>query len=91
MFDSAIVCQKVLLLSHISSVSNDLQHVCRVFMALITALFLYARSYDSLLLVSVGRVHVVFSIAKFKSGGKPWLEAREATLLRIGIQKASRT
>ena len=47
-------------------------HVFMGFMALITAVVLCASSQDSLLSVSMSRVHVVFSIAIFKGGGKPW-------------------
>ena len=59
------------------------------FMALITALALCGRTQDSLLSVSERRVHVVFSTAGFKGGGKlcPW--TREIAALRRGIQKAS--
>ena len=41
-------------------------YVCRRFMALITAMVLCARSQDSLLSVSMRRVHVLFSTAEFK-------------------------
>ena len=58
--------------------------VCKGLMALITAMSLCARSRDSLPSVSVRRVHVVFSIAGFEDGGKPYHKTREtATLLLI--------
>ena len=44
--------------------------VC-VFMALITTQVLCARSQNSVMSVSVRRVHVVLSTAGFKGGGKP--------------------
>ena len=61
------------------------------FMELITATVLRARSQDSLLPVSMRRVHAVFSIAGFDSGGKPCFKTRETATLRRGIEKASRT
>ena len=42
-----------------------------VFMALITAMVLWATSQDSRPSASMRRVNVVFSTAGFKSGGKP--------------------
>ena len=49
-------------------------YLCRVynyaFMVLITAMFLYGRSQDSLLSVPVRRVQVVLPTAGFKGGGK---------------------
>ena len=59
-----------------------------VFMALITTLVLCARSQDSLLSVSLGRVHIVFS---FKGRGKPCRKIREIAALRKGSQKIPRT
>ena len=44
-----------------------------VFMALITAVVLRARFKNSLLSVSVCWVHVAFSTAGYKGGGKPWM------------------
>ena len=41
-------------------------YICMVFMALITATVLCARSRDSLLSVSVCRIHVIFSTVGFK-------------------------
>ena len=41
------------------------------FKALTTSIALCARSQDSILSVSVRRVHVVFLSARFKGGGKP--------------------
>ena len=58
-----------------------------VFMTLITALVLCARSQDSLLSVSVRNVHVVFSTAGFKGGEKPCPKTREIFALRRGIHK----
>ena len=61
-------------------------------MALIATLVLCARYQDSLLSVSVRSVHVVFSSAGFKGGGKPCPKASETAALQGGgIQKASRT
>ena len=59
-----------------------------VFMAFITAMVLCALSQDS---VPMRAVHVVFSTAGFKGGGKPCPNIRETVALRRGIQKASRT
>ena len=56
-------------------------------MALITAMVSCARSQDSLPLVSVRRVHDVFSNAGFNGGGKPCPMTRETVALRRGIQK----
>ena len=67
------------------------KYVCMGFMALIAATVLCARSQDSLLSVSVLRIHVVFSTAGFKGGGKPCPKTRETTALRRGVQKASLT
>ena len=50
---------------------------------------LNTRCQDSLL--SLRRVHVVFSIDGFKGGGKPCPKTRETPALLGGIQKASRT
>ena len=61
----------------------------RVFMALVTAMVLCARSQDSLMSVSVRRVHVVFSTARFRGGGKPCPKTRVTNALRRGIQKVS--
>ena len=52
-------------------------YVCIGFMVLLTAMVLCTRSQDSLLSVSMDRVHVVFSTAGFKSGGKPCPKTRE--------------
>ena len=46
-------------------------HVCMGFLALITAMVLCASSQDSVLSVSVRRVHVAFSTAAFMGGAKP--------------------
>ena len=43
--------------------------MCVVHMELRTAMVLCARSYDSLLTVSVRRLHVVFSSTGFNGGG----------------------
>ena len=59
------------------------------FMALITALVLCARSQDSLLSVSVRKVHVLFQAVAFKGGGKLCPNTRETAALRIGCQKTS--
>ena len=56
-------------------------------MALITAMVLCTRSRNSILPVSVRRVHVVFSTAGFNGGGKPSPQTREIAVLRRGIQK----
>ena len=53
-----------------------------VFMARITVLVLFTGAQDSLLSVSVRRVHVVFSTVGFKGGGKPCLKTRETAALR---------
>ena len=49
------------------------------FTAFITAMVLCVMSQDLLLSVSVRRVHVVFSTAGFKGGGKPRPKTRETT------------
>ena len=64
-------------------------YVC-VLMALITIMVLCARSQDFVMPVSVRRVHVVFSTAGFKGGGKPGSKTRETIALWRGIQEASR-
>ena len=60
-------------------------YVC-VFMALVTTLVLCAGSQDLVMSVSARRVHVVFSTAGFKGGGKPCHKTRETGALRRGIQ-----
>ena len=45
---------------------------------------LCARSQDSLLSVLVRRLHVVFSTAGFKGGGKPCHKTSETAVLRKG-------
>ena len=47
------------------------------FVTLITAMVMCGRSQDSLLSVSVLRVHVVISTVGFKGGGKPCPKTRE--------------
>ena len=59
--------------------------VCIGFMKLITAMVLWARYQDSLLLMAVNRVHVVFSTAGFKGEGKQCCKTRETGSLRRGI------
>ena len=46
-------------------------YACMGVMALVTAMVLCGWSQDSLLSVSTSRVHVVFSTASLKAGGKP--------------------
>ena len=65
-------------------------YVC-VFMALITTLILCAKFQELVMSMSVRRVHVVFSTAGFKGGGKPCRKTRETAALRRGIQETSRT
>ena len=50
-------------------------------MALITTLVLYARSQDLVIPMSVRTVHVAFSTAGFKGGGKPCRKSRETAAL----------
>ena len=57
--------------------------VCMDFMALITALDLCTRSQDWIQSVSVREVHVVFSTARFKGGGKPCPKTRETGGARV--------
>ena len=57
------------------------------FMALITTLVLCARFQDSLLAVSVRRVHVIFSIAGSNGGGKPCRKTHETAAPWKDIQK----
>ena len=59
-----------------------LMYVC-VFMALVTTLVLCARSQDLVMSVSVRRVHVVFSTAGLKGGGKSCLKTRETAVLKV--------
>ena len=66
-------------------------YVCMGFMALIIALLLCAMSQDSLLSVSVRRLHFVFSNAGFKGGGKPCPTTPGTAALRRVIQKPLRT
>ena len=56
------------------------------FTALITAMVMCAKSQDSLMSVSVRRVHVIFSTAELKGGGKPYPKTRE----RPHCEEASR-
>ena len=58
------------------------------FMATMTVSVLYSRSQDSLLSVSLHRVHVVFSTTGLKGGGKRCPKTRKTTALRKGIQKS---
>ena len=51
--------------------------VCMVYMALITAAVLCARSQDLVMPVSVRSVRAVFSTTGFKGGGKPHHETRD--------------
>ena len=79
-----------------SSLSVEMQTIenkyeCIGFMAFTTARVLCTRSQNSLLPVSVRRVHVVFSTAGFKGGGKPCSKTRETAALQRGILKASHT
>ena len=66
-------------------------YICVGFMALITAMVLFATSQDSVISVSVRRAHVVFSTAEITDGEKPCHKARKTTALQRGIQKASFT
>ena len=59
------------------------------FMAFIATLVLHARSQDSLLSVSVRRVHVVFPTAGFKGGRKPCPKTRETAKIRNCYEKSS--
>ena len=54
--------------------TKEAMYVFMGFIGLVTALVVCARSQDSLLLVSVHRVHVVFSTAGFTVGGKEALQ-----------------
>ena len=68
-----------------------IRHICTVcmdFMALITVMVSCTRSQKSLLLVSVRRVHVVFSSGGFKGGGKPCPNTCETAAMRPGFQNA---
>ena len=64
------------------------KYVCMGFIALTTAMVSYARFQDLLLSVSVRRIHVAFSTAGFKGGGKPRSKTRETAALPRDIQKA---
>ena len=59
------------------------------FMTLTTAVVLCTRFQG--LLLSVRRVHVVFSNAGLEEGGNPCHKAHAITALRRGIQQASRS
>ena len=59
----------------------ECMYVCIGFMAIISAMVLCARFHDSLPSVSVRRVHVVFSTAGLKSGGKSYSKARDTAAL----------
>ena len=74
-----------------TSLKGKITSFCKGFMALVTALILCARSQGLYLSVSERRVHVVFSTAGFKGGGKPCRKTGETAALRRGIQKTSRT
>ena len=69
----------------------ELTYAFMGFMALTTLMVLCARSRDSVLSVSVRRVHVVLSTAGSKGEGNPCPKTREALPLLRGIQKALRT
>ena len=66
-------------------------YLCMGFTALVTAMVLCARSQDSLMSASVRRVHVLFSTAGLKCGGKPFPKTGETAALWGAIQKASGT
>ena len=65
--------------------SNNVDTV--VVILLIATMVLCARFQDSLLSVSVRRVHVLYSTAGFKGRGKPCRKIRETVAMRVGIQK----
>ena len=77
--------------AYISHISMHVSKYVCVLIAIIGAMVYRARSQDSVLSVSVRKVHVVFSTAEFKDGGKPCPKTRETAALRRAIQKASRT
>ena len=52
-------------------------YVCIGFVSLRTSMGVYAKSQESLMLVSVRRVHVALPTAGFKGGGEPSVETRE--------------
>ena len=54
-------------------ITNQQLYVCMCFTALITTLVSWARFQDLVMSVSVRRVHVVFSTAGYKGGGKPFV------------------
>ena len=58
-------------------------------MDIITSMILCARTQNLVLSVSVRRVYVVFSTARFKGGEKPRSKTSETGPLRKGIQKPS--
>ena len=59
--------------------------------ALLSTMVSCARSQDSLLSVSVCRVHVVNSSARFKGGSKACIKTHETAALRRDIRKGSRS
>ena len=61
------------------------------FMLLMPAVLLSTTLRDSLLSVLVRRIHVVFTIAGFKGGGKPCPKTHETATVRRDIQNPSRT
>ena len=62
--------------------------ICMGFMTLVTAVVLCVRSQDSVLPVSVRRIHVAFSTAGWKGAGKLYHKTREtATLWRYGKER----
>ena len=66
-------------------------HVYMGFVALTTAMVLCTKSENSVLSVSVRKVHVVISTAGFKGGGKQHPKTNETAALRRGIWKALRS
>ena len=66
------------------SLSPPFVYVCMGLMALVTAMVFFTRSLDSLLSVSVRRVHVVSSTTGFKGEGKPCSKARDSWLIVLG-------
>ena len=63
--------------------------VCVVFMTLITATVLFARSQDNLLPVSMRWLHVVYSTTGFTGGGEQCHKTREIAAMLRGIQEGS--
>ena len=69
--------------------ANVCMYACTGIMALIATINLCTKYKDSVpSVVSVGRVHMIFSTAGFKGEEKPCPQTHKTSALRRGIQKS---